>query len=56
MKWIYYNIFPICLLAMTVYMIEKGVGYWGWPLAGAMICGVVPRTYERQSKKLDDDE
>jgi hypothetical protein len=44
MRFIGYNIVPICLLAIAALLIWKEMGGWGWCVFGAIISAVYPTT------------
>jgi hypothetical protein len=48
MKWIYYNIVAVCLVALAAYLIYQDKEGWGWVVFAALCVTVTPKT--------DDDE
>ena len=51
MKFIGYNIVPICLLALAAFLIYLDRDGWGWCIFGAIILSVYPA-----SKSSDNED
>ena len=48
MKYIEYNIIPILLVLLAVYMVVYDKPFWGWVLFIAMIMTVVPNGSDKK--------
>jgi hypothetical protein len=42
MNFIGYNVFPLCLLALSWYMMTFDIEGWGWVIAAAIFLAVYP--------------
>lgn len=55
MRFIWYNLSTILFLLITAFVIDRHAGNWGWPLAMAFFCAVVPKL-ERNKLMEEEDE
>jgi hypothetical protein len=50
MKFLWYNIFPICCLALVGYIISMKADGWGWCLFIAVITASMPSSENSEKK------
>jgi hypothetical protein len=42
MKILAYNIFPICCILCSTYLISSGLGNWGWFFVAGVFTAAIP--------------
>ena len=56
MKFVWYNLIPILLIILSVYLIYLNRDGWGWCVFGAIVCTVYPSGKVTTTSDTKDDE
>jgi len=55
MRWIFYNFFPICLIALAGFMIYMDKAGYGWVIFGAICSSVMPESKTTDISDIKED-